>query len=273
MKQIVFSIFLGIALVFFGCDIIEEPYINSNIQPPDPEETVQKVLLEEFTGHQCPNCPAGAQIAKQLQTLYGDRFVIIAYHAGWFARTLSGFTTDYRTTIGTELDKIYNEEFYPAGLINREGNKLDRSLWATAAAEIISREAKLSIQFSKEFNTTSRNLSVTVNLKAIETLNEVKVCVFLTESGLVSPQKTSGDPEYPDGTIPNYVHNNVFRASLNGTWGSSLFEGGAAIGETQSITVSGVLNSNWNENNMQIVCFAYDVETGQIIQVESKPLL
>ena len=237
MKQIIFSIFLGITIVFKGCDIIEEPYINSNIQPPDTEETVQKVLLEEFTGHQCPNCPAGAQIAKQLQNLYGDRFIIVAYHAGFFARTSTGFTTDYRTATGSELDIFFGNGSYPSGLVNREGEIMGSTQWGTAAAEILSKEPRLSLNFTREFNSTSRNLSVTVTLKSIETLNELKVSVFVTESGLISPQKTSGDPDYPDGTIPDYMHNHVFRASLNDTWGTNVFEGGATTGQSQSIKI------------------------------------
>ena len=76
-----------------------------------------------------------------------------------------------------------------------------------------------------------------------------------------------------DGTIPDYMHNHVFRASLNDTWGTNVFEGGATTGQSQSITASGTINANWNENNMHIVCFAYDSDTGEIIQVESKPLI
>ncbi len=261
------------AIVITSCDIIQEPFIENNSNNGGDGDVVKKVLLEEFTGHQCPNCPAGAATASQIHSLYGNRFVIVAYHAGFFARTSSEFPIDYRTTSGTELNGHFGVFAYPSGIINRrqyEGSTvLDRTNWAAATAESLQLEPELELSISRQYNEATRTLSVSVTGKALITLNSIKVCVFITESGLISPQKTSNDPNYPSGTIPNYLHKHVFRTSLNGTWGQDLFAGGAIANQSQTITAVGTISANWNVEKMDIVAFAYSADTGQVIQVET----
>ncbi len=255
--------------IIISCDIVEEPYTNAIIQPPDTGEVLQKVLLEEFTGHQCPNCPAGAQIAAQLSELYGDQFIIIAYHAGFFANTNASFPINYKTPTGEELKNHFGVISYPSGLVNRKNNDvLGTTEWATIAADYISQEPTLKIQINRDYNTSTRELCVTVTATAIATLESMNVCVFLTESGLISPQKTKDDPDYPDGVIPDYEHMHVFRATMNGTWGTNIFAEGAVCDDIETISVNCILNSEWNVSNMDIVCFAYSIETGEVIQVE-----
>ncbi|HNV81032.1 MAG: Omp28 family outer membrane lipoprotein [Tenuifilaceae bacterium] len=262
-------LFVGIMTVLFSCDIVEEPFMNQIVQPPDTDEVVQRVLLEEFTGHQCPNCPAGAQIASQLGDLYGKQFIVIAYHVGFFANTNSNFPVNYKTQTGEEIKDHFGVISYPSGLVNRKnGEVLGSTEWASVVAEQASATPKLKLKINREYNSTSRVLSVTANLTALETMESVNVCVFLTESGLVSPQKTKDDPDYPEGIIPNYNHKHVFRASMNGTWGSTVFADGAHPEDTATVNAEYTINSDWNAENMSIVCFAYSTTSGEIVQVE-----
>lgn len=267
MKRIA-TITLMFAILISACDIIDEPYINQPINGDETGETVQKVLLEEFTGHKCPNCPEGAATAEQLKQAYGNKFIIIAYHAGFFARTYNDFPEDYRTVVGNELNSNFNVQNYPAGVINRtEFNSslvMGNTSWPSATAEIIDNEPRLHLTIEHTF--TSGNLSVTVNAKALSDIEPLKTCVFITEDGLISPQLT------PSGTEENYEHNHVFRMSLNGTWGTQTFAEGATVGQEESITVQGAIDADWNPNNLKIVCFAYNPETGEIIQAEEKSL-
>jgi hypothetical protein len=274
MKK-VFHFVLGLLLLLAAsCDIVDEPYtriIGNDDDDNEPTEVVQKVLLEEFTGHQCPNCPAGAQVANQLHEIYPEKFIVIAYHAGWFARTNTSFPVDYRTTEGTALDVYFKPGSYPSGVVNRKPYNntiiLDRSIWAPATAAQMSNEPKLQLQILTNYNETYRALSVAVTAKALTTLDPLKLCIFVTESGLVSPQVASG------GTIDNYVHNHVFRASLNGTWGQNLFSQEAIANQVRTISVLTILNSSWNAQNLSIVCFAYSDVTGEIIQVEEAKVI
>lgn len=276
MRDAKFLYLLGFILLF-SCDIIEEPYMNNVNHNVDTGEVVQKVLLEEFTGHQCPNCPGGAEVASQLHGIYGDRFIVIAYHAGWFARTSNEFPIDYRTSTGEELNDQFGVLAYPSGLVNRtsvDGNiLLNPADWGTVTSSILENEPKLKLTISKSFNQETREVSVNLTATSLQEVNEMKVCVFLTEDNLHSPQKTQVSEEYPDGVIENYSHNHVFRTSLNGTWGTTIFSGGSVEGESQSVAVNGVIQNQWILENLSIVCFAYDVVDGNVIQVEKIKLI
>lgn len=270
MKRVFLSL---LSLMFFvsSCDIIEGPYIEEIEDNGNTDVVVQKVLLEKFTGHQCVNCPDGTIIADQIHSLYGSKFITIAYHAGFFARTNTSFPVDYRTTEGTTLNTFFSVSSYPTGIINRKSYSnnilLEKSNWASATAEAIEVAPKLGIVITKNYDAISHTLNVTVTAKAVTNLDALKLCVFITENGLVSPQVASG------GTIAEYVHNHVFRTSLNGTWGQDLFAQNAIASQTQTVSVSGVLNSTWVAENMSIVCFAYSEASGEIIQVEEAKVI
>lgn len=62
---------------------------------------VQKkaVLLEEYTGVGCGNCPDGAAVASTIKEAAGNRFYVVAIHEGPYAEPW-GDLPDYRTDWG-----------------------------------------------------------------------------------------------------------------------------------------------------------------------------
>ena len=70
-----------------ACDIIEEPYFKENNGGGEtPEPKVQKyVLLEDYTGVKCVNCPAAGEFALQLQEQYHHKVIVLGVHAGSLA--------------------------------------------------------------------------------------------------------------------------------------------------------------------------------------------
>ena len=117
------SLVLLTATMTVSCDKMEQPYISTAAVvdtaacpvPDFPAITVHKkrVLLEDYTGHTCPNCPTAGKLARDLKDQYPDQLIVMAVHAGWFARTYpeSGvaqlFDYDFRTSAGTEWDAFF----------------------------------------------------------------------------------------------------------------------------------------------------------------------
>ncbi len=56
-----------------------------------PCQTDRVILVEEFTGIDCVNCPIGAQKLKELSTQNPGKIVIVGIHAGYFAGEHNGF--------------------------------------------------------------------------------------------------------------------------------------------------------------------------------------
>ncbi|MFA5783227.1 MAG: hypothetical protein WC868_13255, partial [Bacteroidales bacterium] len=108
MKKIIYFLCVVLNSIFlFSCDKINPPYIE-NTTNNNTGDTVKKVLLEEFTGHQCPNCPQGAIIAQQLKAIYGEKLILISIHAGDFAEPGTGeFAYDFRSSTGNDINSFF----------------------------------------------------------------------------------------------------------------------------------------------------------------------
>ena len=89
---------------------------------PTPNSTVKKVLLEEFTGVRCVNCPQAQTEIKNLQSegVYGDNLIAISYHAGFFSNPYNESQFDLRTTEGEEILNFLETPLgFPSGVVNR----------------------------------------------------------------------------------------------------------------------------------------------------------
>jgi hypothetical protein len=266
-----FFISLVVAALVAGCDIVDEPYlVEIGSVGPEPGEKVRKVLLEDFTGQKCPNCPEAAEIAHNLQDLNPDQIVILTIHAGfWAVPSSSGnFTADYRTSVGDDLNSSFNIEYNPTGMINRTEYDGTRTLtpdkWEGAVNAQLDMPAQAWIVITNEYGTSNRKLICSVESTFLENLDGTyKICAFLTESGIISPQQTE------DGIDTTYEHNHVLRASLNGTWGDLVGGDGMAVANnklTDEFEIN--LDNAWNAENCNIAAFIYNTESLEVIQAE-----
>jgi thiol-disulfide isomerase/thioredoxin len=256
-----------------SCDIVKEPYLEQG----SVNTKTRKVLLEEFTGHQCPNCPAGAAIAGKLEEFYGNKLIIIAYHSGFFARTNNSFPADYRTPEATELEAYFNVQFNPAGVIDRTSENtamlFSPADWGGMVAREMAKDPAMAVEIVSDYKTDSRLMQITVICTALENLpQETRLCLFLTEDSLVSPQSVLGNPDYPQGVIPDYIHMHVFRTALNTLWGEKLFEPGTSPAETKTMKYTKTLDNRYNPDNCHIVAFVYNNRDKVIMQAESVPI-
>ena len=92
--------------------------------------------------------------------------------------------------------------------------------------------------------------------------------MWILEDSIVGWQKSLETPF----DIPDYKHNNVLRATLNGTNGDLIssdyhIPAGAQFNNKYSFQLP--LNHNWNLNNIHIIAFVYDEQSGTIKQVAS----
>lgn len=258
-----------------GCDIVEPPYlVGEDTEIPDDGEVVRKFLLEEFTGHQCPNCPVGSEEAKILKNFYGDRLVIVSVHAGWFARTTGGdFSYDFTTPEGEELNSYFGIEQNPVGLVNRlefEGSMLlGPTAWGSAMAVLDDLPPAFSINLEAEKTGNSYELSVEV--KALEDLEpEYYLVAMVIEDGIVSPQKINSSPDYPDGIIMDYEHNHVLRKGITNIWGEKLNEQPLTSGDIFERDYTFSPDSEWVTDNCHMVVYVMS-QTMEVMQVEEIP--
>lgn len=252
-----------------ACDEIPEgEYLLIDDSTPAYEGTGHKVLLEEFTGVKCNNCPAANAKAKNLQAIYGkENLILLGIHAGNLATTDAEHPKAFNTPEGTELFNFFQLFGVPVGFVNRldydQGGiiKPDGS-WAAEVATELERLPVATIDLNEDsYNSGTGELTITGNVNASATLpNNVYVCVYLSENGIVSPQ-TMGDKS----VNVNYVHNHVFRGSFSGTYGKSLDLSSGSASFTESIT----LPSDAVKGNCEVIAFIYDRDNYEILQAQS----
>lgn len=262
---------------FVSCDIIEPPYTQGTNGPTPTDTVVRKVLLEDYTGHMCPNCPAAAVIAHQLMELYPGKITLVTVHAGYFAELASpNFMTDFRCPTGDDLNTFFGVDLIgnPNGTINRKEFSGSRVVgpddWASKVAELLTLTPDADINLSETFNSGTSTIDLTAKVDFFsEFSNPVMISAYLTEDSIVDYQKNNDPVVGTTPDIADYVHMHVLRGSMNGTWGDTLAALGVAAGTQLSKPLSyTITNGIWNKDRMHIVVFIYDAVTLEVIQSE-----
>jgi len=285
-------IFLPFIFLFFSCDKVTDPIVkretvagskfisNNNFA----RSSYKKVLLEDYTGQTCPNCPTAAKLIKTvLVPAYGDSIIALAIHQGdTYARPTPSFTNDFRTTAGEEWGRNgsgFGIGFWPSGLINRKnygtGLILPNQAWTTAVPKGLKDPMYVKLDMSTEYDTTARALNVSVKGTFLSSFaNATKIIVIFMEDGLVGKQK--------DGSkdIEEYEFEHVMRGDINGTWGTDFRTAAAAIGDTVRVnfnnfplpaSISGIsakAPTPVNDRKVTVIAFVYDVTNKTVLQAE-----
>jgi hypothetical protein len=239
------------SLALTACDHIadDERLIevkNTPQTPDEPETAVRTVLLEDFTGQRCVNCPKGTEVIEQLQEAYGDRLVAVGIHGGPLGFKGTAKAKGLATSVGDEYFSHWNLEYQPVGLIDRHGatNYTD---WTAAVRQQMSQPS--SIKMALTATLSNGQIAISVEEEPYSDYSG-KLQVWVLEDGITALQSM------PDGTNnANYVHNHVLRTPVNGTWGQdiSLTKGTKA---QQSMTQA--VDPEWNTEKLSIVAFVYN---------------
>ena len=183
------------------------------------EPTQKNALLEVFTGIHCAWCSQGDLVSQHLLSGMPGRAFVIDIHAGSYANPSTG-DPDYRTDEGAEILNQYEVNSFPSGMVNRrswEGDVLlGRSLWIPAALIITEETAPVNLYLSSSYDGSNRTLTVHVEgyFTAEQQASDQRLCVVLTQNGIVGPQNGAA--------TENYEHNHMLRAFLTPVWGEDL---------------------------------------------------
>ena len=235
----------------------------------------QNVLIEDFTGQYCGNCPGAAVIAHEISDENKGRIVVTAVHAGFYAvphpASSEYYTTDYRTAAGDEYHIFFglDTKGNPNGTVNREkGSSGDHVLaptnWRAKTEGILTRTPEVGMQVKAVIDTAANSICVSVLCKALTNIDGPRsMTVYLLEDSIVGDQNNyappQGDPNYEVGTIDNYVHHHMLRDNINGTWGETWLTEGAQSGEFQIFNYTyQIENPNWRKEHLEVVAYTFE---------------
>jgi len=254
---VVFMLLLG----FTACDEIGPDLERPTVGPGDTVDTtgtpVRHILMEEFTGAGCVNCPQGAQVIESLINTYGTRIIAVSIHTGFFANPLATSMYDFRIPEGAELDALIGPvTAYPSASINRklfpgENSRVTNSTtWAGYVASELEIDPVVGIDVVNVYDSNTRELEVTVSSTFTETVTaDLALSVMITENNIVDAQLDN------TGLIPMYTHKHVLREMLTSPNGAPMT--GVASSETIVQTFSFTLPADWVDSNCHVVAFVH----------------
>lgn len=247
LKNIIYSLFGASALLMAACNEIDS---DDRFIYVEPAEVARKVLIEDFTGQKCINCPAAIDNIEMMMQQYGEENVIaVGIHSGPFGMTSTSKFLGLKTDTGQEYYDYWKVESQPSGLINRIGGVKLVPDWQGSVATEIQKKAPVNIALANSYNEDTRELQVNVDMTALEDISG-KLQLWIIEDNIVAVQLFPGNER-----VDNYNHMHVFRAAINGTWGEDV---AIASGKTLQKTASIKLADDWKAENVSVVAFVYN---------------
>lgn len=246
MRRYIYTILSGICLLLVGCDHISE---DERLIYEKPEPAQRIVLLEDFTGQRCTNCPKATDVIEQLQETYGDALVAVGIHGGPLAFAGNARYIGLKTETGDEYFNHWELEYQPVGLINRRG-AVNYPDWAEAVKKELAKPAPLRLTGKASF--TDDAIFILIEAAGTDGTVTGKLQVWLLEDNIKALQLM------PDGTSNmEYIHNHVLRTAVNGPWGEDI---SVNEGEIVERIMEQTLDPNWNPEQLSIVAFVYNDE-------------
>jgi len=295
MKNYIYLfIITTLVLVNISCDKIEHPVVEHTNEldwslfpggdsstyawPTWTENTYnqQNVLLEDYTGHTCTNCPAAAVIAKGLEDANPNRVFVASIHASvgnsFQAVSPPEFTQDFTTEAGdTYVNSIPSFFGNPTGTINRKDGGIANTIWyassnwAGAVNTTLNETPNAKIQQQYNYFPQTRGLFVHTEsvLNTLNNNNEYAMVIYLVREVVVAPQKLA------NGTVEEfYHHHNVLTDNLNGTWGITLEN--TTDKQYHNLAIQLPDNSSdttYNINNLSLISYIYNKTNYKVEQV------
>jgi hypothetical protein len=320
MKKFLFFTF-GISILLTSCDKVKNAYpkttTNSTLDwslYPDGDSayyvsqglwptfstnpnTLRNVLIEDFTGHQCINCPPSTLNMEQLIATNPNRIFGLAIHAGptgmtGFQQTNSTFPNVLYCNASLEIGSHFGEEIpgstflgNPAFCVNRilGGNQFTSNAGSAISNKTnnaLSSVLKVNLQAQLNYFTSTRGLFLHTEIDKIDAAltNEIAIVVCLVEDSLVGPQlvpSSSWDQDgVQDGVYTQYVHRDILRGMIdNRTFGKVLSPDDLGSNNKYYVDYSYKLPNEYDPNNMKVYIYVYDKITQEIYQIIEKHLI
>ena len=210
-------------LLLVGCDAVERP--DRWREDPAPIVPRRNVLLVDFTGQRCSNCPAAADLLHSLTAgPAGSRIIAVSVHGGALALSTDASP---RGLAGPDARRLTDEarvNSWPQGTVDRPvgGTLLRPSAWNAALAERLAlaadadAAAQQSLVADAHVTLATRTLSYTLRPRHLtdaagQADAETYLHLWLVEDSITAPQTLADGTERAD-----YLHRHVLRLDLTG---------------------------------------------------------
>ncbi len=255
-----------------SCDSVDAD--DRYIELPAVEVT-RGVLVMDFTGQRCTNCPIAHTAIEQLEEQYGDAFIAVSVHAGVQSLPI---TNTRLNGLATDLGEVYNQQMgvsthgYPSIVVDY-GSTVYQGTgaeWVSAVRRDLAYPTPVAIDCEARHTVSAEGVSqIQIDCRMLADRNiDGNLQLWIVEDDIVAAQMGNDWAGYNR----DYVHNNVLRAAANGDWGQPVaLESNVYSTASTTYTISGEWEESWNVDHLKIVAFVYTAADG-VLQVVRVPV-
>jgi hypothetical protein len=242
--------------------LIDTAYTIATLPPAQSKV----VLIEDFTGVRCINCPDGHEQAANIEAANPGRVIAISLHSDFLGVAYVG-QPELRIPEAQDLENLLGPA--PAKpvaaidrvLFNGETDILQfLQQWSGRTNEQLTKNVTVNIALENRLETTDNGVNIIAKATATylqNTTAENRITLVLIEENVVAAQLTNS------GVDSNYVHKNVARAFL------TRFNGNVITAEKNSGTVVvkefklNNIPAAWKLNDLKVVAFIHEFGSSQ----------
>lgn len=222
----------------------------------------KRVLVEDYTSIWCGNCPRVSHAIEMLQN-ETDKVVAVGIH-GPFSGKDDPFNFDFSV-----LKSEFDINGLPAAQLNRTTSWIYPEVDNLSQAVALTGE-KASIGLAINPTLTTGNIAIDLNVKfgADYSSQNLKLVVYILESGLTADQVNYTDYYNGEHTVIDFEYDHVLRAALTDLLGDAIPPAKTSLGTeyTKNLSIS-VADSNVTEPaNASVVAFVIDAD-GNVLNV------
>jgi len=233
-------------------DVLSEP-ITVRFHDGSEINFVKRVLIEDYTGTWCGNCPRVSH-AIELARAQSEFIVPVGIHRS--SSNPADAAYDPYNFDSSALEAVLNMSGYPKALLNRmtrwqplEQNNITQVINLTQGDN-----PKLGLSMSNEVSSTT--ISLDVKVKFSQDFENLKLVVYVLENDLIYDQVNYtafyGGLPY----IHDFEHEHVLKSCLTPLFGEPIASEETKVGNTYTKSFSIAIPSNIaNSNNIEFVAF------------------
>ncbi len=223
------------------------------------------VLLEDFSGVRCVNCPKAAGQAHNLTEFYGENVILVAY----YPKTPTGLTKPYSDSVDlcTDVAQTYATAYaipqLPNGLINRTGGAKDYPAWANMVTGFLLDSTNYARLSGNAWWGEGLEVNVAIEGSFVENYTragEIGILAMVIEDSIVAEQLT------PEGRDKGYVHNHVFRMLFSDIWGDKVLNERPEKGTEFTQTYRAPVLEAWRSEKLSVVVALVNMRSREVIQ-------
>ncbi|MBC7384171.1 MAG: Omp28-related outer membrane protein [Bacteroidia bacterium] len=258
------------------------PYINfvkanvasdtSYVALPAPTPEIKNVLIEEFTGVQCPNCPAAQLEARTIADNNPGRINLITVHPlGKLDPLTRPFDPakgddykskyDFRTLAGAQIFEMVGiSNSLPIGNINRKlfttetSSNIDYQKWSAKVLEELNISTPVNISVSA--NNSGDSINIELTLKYTEAVTDSHYITLAVVESEITDVQEGRDMNNKTIFDEKYVHKHVLRAIVTDYFGD-LLKAKLEPGRIFNKKYTYLRDISWVKTNLEVVAFIH----------------